>query len=79
VFGWISLGRSLFSRREHSEEIGCLVVAEVIHLILVVGHRVFAFIRLMAVASALALASILRHLIPIRQDWFASAADATPP
>ena len=39
-------------------------MAVVTHLILLVRHRVFAFTRLMAVASALALALILGHLVP---------------
>ena len=56
--------RKLFSGREHREEIGCLVMAVVTHLILLVRHRVLAFTRLMAVATTLALAFILGHLVP---------------
>ena len=40
------------------------VVSLVAHPILLVSHGVFAFTRLVAVGSALALALILRHLIP---------------
>ena len=40
-------------------------MAVIAHVILLVGHRVFAFTRRMAVASALALALILRHLVPL--------------
>ena len=40
-------------------------MAVVAHVILLVGHRVFAFTRRMAVTSALALALILGHLVPL--------------
>jgi len=40
-------------------------VAVVTHLIVLVSHGVFAFTRLMAVGPALALALILRHLVPL--------------
>jgi hypothetical protein len=47
------------------EEIVCLVVAVVAHLIILVSDRILALTRLMAVASALALALILGHLVPL--------------
>ena len=40
-------------------------MAVVTHLIVLVSHGVFAFTRLMAVGPALALALILRHLVPL--------------
>ena len=58
--GWIAL----FSGRERCDEIvRCLAVAIVAHPIILVSHDVFAFTRLMAVCSALALALILGHLV----------------
>ena len=54
-----------FSGWKHCEEIDCFLMAVVAHVILLVGHRVFAFTRCMAVASALALALILGHLVPL--------------
>lgn len=69
----------LFAGREHCEKLDRLIVAVVAHLIILVSDRVFAFTRLMAVAPALALASILGHLVPpIRQYWFALAAERPP-
>ena len=56
---------SLFSGRKHCEEIDCFLMAVIAHVILLVDHRVFAFTRRMAVTSALALALILRHLVPL--------------
>ena len=61
----MALSGNLFSGGKHCEEIVCFVVAVVAHVILLVGHRVFAFTRLVAVGSALALALILRHLVPL--------------
>ena len=54
-----------FSGWKHCEEIDCFLMAVVAHVILLVGHRLFAFTRCMAVASALALALILGHLVPL--------------
>ena len=54
----------LFAGREHCEKLDRLIVAVVAHLIILLSDRVFAFTRLVAVGSALALALILRHLIP---------------
>jgi hypothetical protein len=51
---------------------GCLLVAVVAHLIFFVSYRVFALTRLVAVVSALALASLLGHRFlssTLRRDY----------
>jgi hypothetical protein len=68
-----------FSGWKHCEEIVCLVVAVVEHLIILVSDGILALTRLMAVAPALALALILGHLVPpYSAAWFALAAERRP-
>ena len=53
-------------------------MAVVTHLIVLVSHGVFAFTRLMAVGPALALALILRHLVPLYSAALVCLSGSTP-